>query len=82
MHASVLLVSISTRVRAMSSRASQVLACIYLAAAETIVITVTGGNSTSDGTAVFDPQRVVAVLGDIVLFNCKLFFRFLSTGSD
>jgi hypothetical protein len=58
----------------MSSRASQVLACIYLAAAETIVITV-GGNTTGDGTTTFDPQRVVAVLGDIVLFNCKFLFR-------
>jgi hypothetical protein len=56
----------------LSSRASQVLASVYLAAAETIVITV-GGNST-DGTTTFDRQRVVAVLGDTVVFNCKFFF--------
>jgi len=45
-----------------------VLASVYLAAAKTIVITV-GGNSTGDGTTTFNPQRVDAVLGDIVLFN-------------
>jgi len=44
-----------------------VLASVYLAAAETIVITV-GGNST-DGTTTFVPPRVVAVLGDTVVFN-------------
>lgn len=44
-----------------------VLASAYLAAAETIVITV-GGNST-DGTTTFDPPSVDAVLGDTVIFN-------------
>lgn len=61
----------------MSSRASQVLACVYLAAAKTIVITV-GGNSTNGTT--FDPQIVTAVLGDTVIFKCKFFFRHCRRG--
>src|SRR6266404_114606 len=58
----------------MASRASQVLASVYLAAATTIVVTV-GGNTTGDGTTTFNPQRVVAKLGDIVVFNCEFVFR-------
>jgi hypothetical protein len=40
-----------------------------MAAATVIVVTV-GGNTTGDGTTTFVPQRVVAALGDVVLFNC------------
>ncbi len=58
----------------MSSRASQVLASVYLAVAETIVVTV-GGNTTGDGTTTFTPQAVVAKRGDTVTFNCKFFFH-------
>jgi hypothetical protein len=56
----------------LSSRASQVLAGVYLAAAETIIITV--GDNSTDGTTTFDPPRVDAVVGDTVVFNCKFFF--------
>jgi plastocyanin len=51
----------------LSSRASQVLAGVYLAAAETIIITV--GDNSTDGTTTFDPPRVDAVVGDTVVFN-------------
>jgi hypothetical protein len=50
----------------------QVLASVYLVAAETIVITV--GDNAADGSTTFDPPRVDAVVGDTVVFNCKFFF--------
>ena len=51
-----------------SAQALQVLASACMAAAEVIVVTV-GGN----GSTIFVPQRVVAALGDVVMFNCKFF---------
>ncbi|KAH9067636.1 hypothetical protein EDB87DRAFT_1677942 [Lactarius vividus] len=45
-----------------------VLASVYLAVAETIVVTV-GGNTTGDGTTTFTPQLIVAKRGDVVTFN-------------
>jgi hypothetical protein len=51
-----------------SAQALQVLASACMAAAEVIVVTV-GGN----GPTIFVPQRVVAALGDVVMFNCKVF---------
>jgi hypothetical protein len=51
-------------------RPLQVLASACMAAAEDIVITV-GGNTTGNGSTTFVPQRVVAVPGDVVIFNCK-----------
>jgi hypothetical protein len=42
-----------------------------MAAAKEIVITV-GGNTTGDGSTTFVPQSVLADLGDVVRFNCKL----------
>ncbi len=55
------------------ARPLQVLTSAWMAAATVIVVTV-GGNTTGDGTTTFDPQRVVAALGDVVLFNC-MFLR-------
>ncbi|KAI0062460.1 Le.flp1-like protein [Artomyces pyxidatus] len=40
----------------------------WMVAAKDIIITV-GGNSSGDGTTTFQPQRVVAELGDNVIFN-------------
>jgi len=51
----------------MHARILLVLASVYLAAAETIVIIV-GGNNTN-GTITFNPSRVNAVLGDTVVFT-------------
>ncbi|KAI9441633.1 hypothetical protein H4582DRAFT_1933910 [Lactarius indigo] len=45
-----------------------VLASVYLAVAENIVVTV-GGNTTGDGSTIFTPQLIVAKRGDIVTFN-------------
>jgi hypothetical protein len=49
----------------------QVLACACIAAAKEIVITV-GGNTTGNGLTTFVPQSVVADLGDVVKFICRL----------
>ena len=78
MRLSCLLVSHLVSPNALTSRVSQVLASVYLAAAKTIVITV--GSNTTDGTTTFDPQRVDAVLGDTVIFNCNFFRRSCRTG--
>ncbi|KAI0037535.1 hypothetical protein FA95DRAFT_1614116 [Auriscalpium vulgare] len=46
----------------------QLLASAYLVVAKDIYVQV-GGNTTGDGTTVFNPQRVEAKLGDNVIFN-------------
>jgi hypothetical protein len=51
----------------------QVLASACMAAAKEIVISV-GGNTTGNGLTTFVPQSVVADLGDVVKFNCRLLF--------
>jgi hypothetical protein len=49
----------------------QVLASTCMAAAKEIIVTV-GGNTTGNGLTTFVPQSVVAELGDVVKFDCRL----------
>jgi hypothetical protein len=53
------------------ARPLQIFASACMVAAKDIIITV-GGNTTGNGSTTFVPQRVVADLGDVVKFNCKL----------
>lgn len=49
---------------------NQLVAATFAAAQTTIVITVGGKETSDDPTTTFQPQRVDAVIGDTVIFNC------------